>query len=56
MYVQTSKTHVQSFHDRDIMEQGYEVDFNDNGVAQVTEEVGEALVEKYDSIEVKADE
>lgn len=56
MYVQTSKTHVQTLHDRDIMEEGYEVNFNDNGVAQVTEDVGEALVAEYDAIEVKPDE
>jgi len=49
MKIQTDKTHVQRFHDRELMEQGYEATFNDNGEATVQEDVGEALVEKYDA-------
>lgn len=50
MYIKTDKTHVQTLHDREIMEKGYEVSFNENGVAQVKEEIGTELIAKYDSI------
>jgi len=50
MKIQTEKPHIQRLHDRDIMEQGYEANFNDDGVATVTEAVGTKLVKEYESI------
>lgn len=50
MYIKTSKTHVQTLHNDDLMPDDYTVEFNSNGVAQVTDEVGEALISEYDSI------
>jgi len=55
MKVQTDKTHVQTLHNREIMDKGYEVNFNDEGIATVQEDVGKALIENYDSISEVSD-
>lgn len=56
MKIQTTKTHTQRLHDREIMEEGYDANFNDEGVAEVKQEVGEQLVEKNDAISEVNDE
>lgn len=53
MYIQTTNDQLQSLYNADLMEDHYDppgVEFSSTGVAQVKQEVGEALVEHYDSI------
>jgi len=56
MYIQTSNQQLQSLYNEDLMGDDYDppgVEFAETGTAQVTQEVGERLVEHYDSITVK---
>ena len=56
MYIETTNPALQSLYNADLMGDDYSppgVEFSANGVAQVTQEVGERLVEHYDSITVK---
>jgi len=48
MYI-TNERDTNRLHDSACMPQGYFVEFND-GVANVKEDVGEALIDKYDTI------
>jgi hypothetical protein len=50
MWIQFVNAHTQRFHDDEVMPDGYVVEPNADGVAQVTEDAGEALVMKYESI------
>lgn len=50
MWVKFERTDTEEFHDSDCMPEGYTVELNYEGVAQVRQEVGEALIEKYDTI------
>jgi len=59
MYIETSNKALQSLYDADLMGDQYDppgVEFSATGVAQVTQEVGERLVERYDTITVKDSE
>jgi len=59
MYIETSNQALQSLYDADLMGDQYDppgVEFSATGVAQVTQEVGERLVERYDTITVKNSE
>jgi hypothetical protein len=59
MYIETSNQALQSLYDADLMGDQYDppgVEFSATGVAQVTQEVGERLVERYDTITVKDSE
>jgi len=59
MYIETSNQALQSLYDSDLMGDQYDppgVEFSATGVAQVTQEVGERLVERYDTITVKDSE
>lgn len=52
MYIETDQDHVSRLR----IEDGDDVhiaDFNDDGVARVTQEAGEAFVDDYDSVEIK---
>lgn len=49
MYIQFENP-VQRFHNDDYMPEGYVIEPNDNGVAQVTEDVGTALVNNFETI------
>jgi len=55
MHVVFENTNTQEFHDQDCMPPDYRVDVTSNGTARVKESVGEALVEKYDTISMKED-
>jgi len=50
MYIQYENTHTQEHHNNDYMPEDYVVEPNEDGVAQVTQEVGEALLASYDNI------
>jgi hypothetical protein len=53
MYIQTSNQQLQSLYREDLMGDHYDppgVEFAATGTAQVNREVGERLVEHYDSI------
>jgi len=50
MYVKTENDATRRLHDAEVMPDDYVVEFSENNVAQVTEEVGNALINKYDSI------
>jgi hypothetical protein len=52
MYIETDQDHVSRLRIEDDGEV-YIADFNDDGVARVTQEAGEAFVDEYDSVEVK---
>jgi len=55
MFIQTSNQQLQRLYDEDLMGDHYDppgIDFQ-GGTANVVQEVGEALVEQYDSITVK---
>jgi len=59
MYIETSNPALQSLYDADLMGDDYSppgVEFSSAGVAQVTQEVGERLVERYDTITPKDSE
>jgi len=59
MHIETSNQALQSLYDADLMGDQYDppgVEFSATGVAQVTQEVGERLVERYDTITVKDSE
>lgn len=47
MWIQTNAATV-ALHDTEITDEP--VDFSSNGTAQVSQDVGEALIEKYDAI------
>lgn len=52
MYIQfTEHSHLQEYHNDEHMPDDYRVTVNDNGVAQVTEDVGNNLVEAFDHVE-----
>lgn len=51
MYVTNTNTATQRLFNSDLMDEP--VEFADSGTAQVTQEVGEALVNQYDAIEPK---
>lgn len=59
MYITNTNQATQSLYTEDLVDGDDEplldepVEFADNGTAQVTEAVGEALVEHYDAIEPK---
>jgi len=55
MHIVFQHTNTQRFHDRECMPPDYHVDVTSNGTAQVRESVGEALVEKYNTISMKED-
>jgi len=48
MWIQTSHTGTDRLYDADVMDEP--VEFSENGTAQVTESVGQALIDKYDTI------
>jgi len=53
MYIQTTNPALKQLYREDIMGEDYQppgITFHDNGTAQVTQEVGLALVEEYESI------
>lgn len=50
MYIQFDNSEVQDFHNNDYMPDDYRIQPNGNGVAQVTEDVGQALVENFETI------
>lgn len=59
MYITNTNDATQSLYTEDLVDEEGEplldepVEFADNGTAQVTQPVGEALVERYDTIEPK---
>jgi len=59
MYITNTNQATQSLYTEDLVDEDGEplldepVEFADNGTAQVTAAVGEALVERYDAIEPK---
>jgi len=52
MKVKIDNPNVQRYHNREYMEQGYEVNINNDGEATVKEEVGEKLVANTEFTEV----
>jgi hypothetical protein len=50
MYVKNDNTATRKLHNDDVMPEDYVVEFSENGVANVTQEVGESLIENYDTI------
>lgn len=56
MYIQTSNEQLRALYRADLMGDEYDppgVEFSTTGTAQVTETIGQRLVEQYDSITVK---
>lgn len=50
MWIQYERTSTNRHHNDEYMPEGYFVEPNENGVAQVKKEVGEVLIENYDTI------
>lgn len=50
MYVKFDNTATSSLHDRECMPEGYVVSVPPSGLAQVKQDVGKALIDKYGSI------
>lgn len=56
MYIKTDNEQLQALYREDLMGDHYDppgVEFSETGTAQVVEDVGERLVEEYDSIAAK---
>ncbi|OYR79327.1 hypothetical protein DJ84_18405 [Halorubrum ezzemoulense] len=59
MYIKNTNQATKSLYTEELVDDENEplldepVEFADNGTAQVTQQVGEALVERYDAIEPK---
>jgi len=50
MWIKFQRSETATFHDSECMPDGYVVELNYEGIAQVKQSVGAALIDKYDTI------
>lgn len=50
MQIKTDNDHLERLHDEECMPEDYDITFSSKNTATVTAEVGEAVIDKYDSI------